>query len=118
MTSIEISPRTLNDKIEAIEVDGEIDIHTAPRVDEAVNRAIDADCRRLILDLDRVSYIDSSGLVVLINTFKRMQVKNGKVVFVCSNPHILKVLELTGLSQVMTIFKTQDAATASFEPGA
>lgn len=114
MTSIAVNPRSLTDDIQAIEVEGEIDIHTAARVKEAVDRVVDAACRQVVLDLSGVTYIDSSGLVVLISTLKRMQEINGEVMFVCTHPHIVKIFDITGLSQVLKIFPTQEQALGGF----
>lgn len=116
MTGIEITHQALNEQVDVLEIVGEIDIHTAPRVQEAVERVAGPACRRLLLDLDRVPYIDSSGLVVLINALKRMQSHQGEVAFVCTNPHLIKVFDLTGLSQVMRIHPTTEAAVLGFAP--
>lgn len=114
MTSIAVNPRALSDDVHAIEVEGEIDIHTASRVKEAVDKVIDSAVRQIVMDLSGVTYIDSSGLVVLISTLKRMQEINGEVMFVCTHPHIVKIFDITGLSQVLKIFATQEQALGGF----
>lgn len=90
---------------------GEIDVYTAPRLKDALVEAIASGCRNLIIDLEGVGFIDSSGLGVLVGALRRAKENDGAVRLVCTREGILKVLRITGLDKVFPIFgNTQEAS--------
>jgi len=58
----------------------------------------------LIMDLTKLTFIDSSGLGSLIETYQRVQSAEGEIAFVIDNPHILKILKLVGLDEIFLVF--------------
>jgi anti-sigma B factor antagonist len=96
-----------------LSVVGELDVATAPdlraRLDDAIDRAHqDA----VSVDLLGVTFIDSTALGVLISGLKRSQAAGGELRIVVAEPRILKIFEITGLTDVFSIFATIDEATA------
>ncbi len=85
-------------------IDGEIDVYTAPRLKEALVAAIEGGCVNVIVDLDRVGFIDSSGLGVLVSGLRRARERDGAVRVVCTRDNILKIFRITGLDKVFPIF--------------
>lgn len=83
---------------------GEIDVYTAPRLKERLVAAIDEGCSRIILEMNGVSFIDSSGLGVLVSALRRAREKDGGVRIVCVRDNILKIFRITGLDKVFPIF--------------
>ncbi|MDZ4168927.1 MAG: STAS domain-containing protein [Coriobacteriia bacterium] len=92
-------------------LDGEVDVYTAPRLKEALVSAIEGGCTNVVIDLDQVGFIDSSGLGVLVSGLRRAREKDGVVRIVCSRDNVLKIFRITGLDKVFPIFA--DAAEAS-----
>jgi anti-sigma B factor antagonist len=84
-------------------VGGEIDVATAPRLREQLIGLVNADRCRIVVDLEAVDFIDSTGLGVLIGALKRVRTHDGELVLVVTEPRILKVFEITGLLQVFTV---------------
>jgi anti-sigma B factor antagonist len=72
-------------------------------------REVDAGSVNLTIDLDRVGAIESSGLAALIATLRRARDRGGNVRVRASQPHVRRVMELTGLSQVFRL-PAEDAA--------
>ena len=68
---IKVNTRVLNDKAQAVEVQGEIDVYTSPRVKETINELIEKGHYQLVINLEGVRYIDSTGLGVLIGALKK-----------------------------------------------
>lgn len=93
-------------------VEGEIDVFTAPRLKTTIAGIIDAGCSTLIIDLQQVRYIDSSGLAVLVGALKRMQGRSGTIRLVLSNPQVKKVFEITGLTRIFPTFDSVERAKA------
>jgi len=96
-----------------VSVVGELDVATAPDLRAHLDGAIDRALRNAVLvDLLEVTFIDSTALGVLITGLKRSQRVGGELRIVVAEPRILKIFEITGLTEVFSIFPTIDGATA------
>ncbi|MBU1669749.1 MAG: STAS domain-containing protein [Actinobacteria bacterium] len=83
---------------------GELDVYTVPLFRKVVLK-LEGDRRHdLILDLTRVTFIDSSGLGSLIEAYQKVQAAQGEVGYVINNPRILKILRLVDLDRVFKVF--------------
>jgi anti-sigma B factor antagonist len=89
---------------------GEVDVYTAPKLKEALVSAIEGGCANVVVDLDGISFIDSSGLGVLVSALRRARERDGAVRIVCTRENILKIFRITGLDKVFPVFA--DAAEA------
>lgn len=87
---------------------GEIDLSTSAALDSAVVDALTDSTSHLTLDLSEVTFLDSSGLGVIVKALKRA--KEAETVFdvVAANDRVLKVFKLTGLDAVIEIYPTLD----------
>lgn len=99
--------------ITVVEVSGEIDVYTAPRLRETLVSLVDTGNYRLIVDMERVEFLDSTGLGVLVGGLKRVRAHDGGIDLVCTQGRILRIFRITGLSKVFNIFDTVDEAVAS-----
>jgi len=86
-----------------VAVAGEIDVASTPQLRSALHELTGgADIRRLVVDLDTVGFIDSSGLGVLIGCARRLR-PDGELLLVCTRPNIIRVFEVTGLDTLFPI---------------
>lgn len=69
---------------------------------------------RFILNLDRVGYIDSSGLGEIVACKKRALEKGGEVILLNPSPRVFELLQLSRLTEVFKVFRDEDEATGSF----
>jgi anti-sigma B factor antagonist len=104
-----LTARTDGD-FEIIEVGGEIDVYTAPRLREAIVAAVEAGHSRLIIDVRKVDFLDSTGLGVLVGALKRVRADGGSLDIVCTQERILKIFQITGLDKVFGLHESVDAA--------
>jgi len=95
-----------------LEVGGEVDVYTAPRLRERLVELVDAGARNVVVDLGGVEFLDSTGLGVLVGAMKRLRVANGRFGLVCAKESLLKIFRITALDQVFPIYPTIEAATA------
>lgn len=107
---IKVEARAIAEFTQAIEVHGEIDVYTSPKVKEIITELIDKGNYNLIINLEGVRYIDSTGLGVLIGALKKVREKDGCINLVCNNPQIKKIFNITGLVKIFGIFKTEEEA--------
>ena len=103
------------DGIEVIDVRGEIDIYTAPRLRELLIDLASKNSYQLIVNLDKVEFLDSTGLGVLVGGLKRVRAHDGWLDLVCTQERILKIFRITGLTKVFGIHQTVDQAIAAMK---
>ena len=96
-----------------LHVAGEVDVFTAPQLREALIGAIEDGSRDVVVDLQGVDFLDSTGLGVLVAGLKRVRQYGGDLSLVCTREHILKILDITGLVKVLKVHDSVEAATAA-----
>ena len=101
------------DGIEVIDVQGEIDIYTAPRLRELLIDLISTGSYQLVVNLGKVGFPGSAGLGVLVGSLKRVRAHDGMLDLVCTQPRILNTLKITGLTEAFGIYATVDQAIAA-----
>ncbi|UDY23811.1 STAS domain-containing protein [Nocardioides sp. Kera G14] len=93
-----------------VAVGGEIDVYTAPRLRDKLTELVDGGAYRLVVDLEAVDFLDSTGLGVLVGGLKKVRAHDGSLKIVCTNERLLKIFRITGLSKVFDIVPTPAAA--------
>ena len=101
------------DGIEVVNIDGEIDIYTAPRLRELLIDLVGKGRYQLVVNLEKVGFLDSTGLGVLVGGLKRVRPHDGSLDLVCTQERILKIFKITGLTKVFGIYQTVDQAIAA-----
>ncbi|GAA0793721.1 STAS domain-containing protein [Spirilliplanes yamanashiensis] len=101
-----------------LEVGGEVDVYTAPRLRERLIELVDSGARDVVVDLGRVDFLDSTGLGVLVGALKRLRAVGGTFSLVCAKEPLLKIFRITALDQVFPIHPSVEAATGTPETGA
>jgi anti-sigma B factor antagonist len=94
-------------------VSGEVDVATVPRLREQLHGLVAEGHTRIVVDLDGVDFLDSTGLGVLVGALKRVRSNDGELSLVCTQPRIRKVFEVTGLTKVFTLYDSVDEAVAN-----
>ncbi len=95
-----------------VAVKGEVDVYTAPRLREKLVELVSAGQLKIVVNLEGVDFLDSTGLGVLVGGLKRLRSHEGDLGLVCTQQRILKVFEITGLTNVFAIHDSVDAAVA------
>jgi anti-sigma B factor antagonist len=98
------------DGIEIVDVEGEIDVYTAPRLRELLIELVTDGHHRLVVNMEKVEFLDSTGLGVLVGGLKRVRAHDGSLDLVCTQERILKIFRITGLTKVFEISSTVDEA--------
>ena len=98
--------------IPVLTVRGEVDVSTAPELRERLMLLAERGCTTAVVDLSDVSFVDSTALGVLVSGVKRLRSAGGELNLVITQPHITKVFDITGLTEVFSIYPTLDAAVA------
>jgi anti-sigma B factor antagonist len=100
--------------VNMIFLSGRLDAYCANDVERKLNSLIDADRVRLVVSLDQLEYISSSGLRVLLAALKQVRRQQGDIRLACLKPHIKEVFDIAGFTQLFNILDTEEAAVKSF----
>ena len=90
---------------------GDIDLETAPSLRQALLEGVADGRRRVLLDLADVTFIDSSGLAVLVTAYKRLLASDGELRLAGATEAVRASMRISGLDRVITIYP--DAAAAA-----
>jgi anti-sigma B factor antagonist len=93
-----------------VEATGEVDLATVPQLREAISDHIVAGRTSLLVDLRAVTYLDSTGLGVLVGAAKAAGSQGGSLRLVCDNPRVLRLLRITGLDKALAVHPTVESA--------
>jgi len=96
-----------------VAVGGEIDVYSAPKLRERLITLVDSGSHHLIVDMEAVEFLDSTGLGVLVGGLKRVRAHDGWIDLVCTQGRILRIFRITGLSKVFSIYDSVADALAA-----
>ena len=90
-----------NNDITVLKIEGRLDTTTAPELENAINGEGDA-LKNLVLDFEKVNYISSAGLRVLLSAQKKMNVQ-GYMELIGVSEAVMDVFEMTGFADILVI---------------
>jgi anti-sigma B factor antagonist len=99
--------------LSVVDVKGEIDVYTAPKLREKLIELVSEGSYNVVVNLEGVDFLDSTGLGVLVGALKRVKAHDGTLNLVCTQEKILKIFKITGLTKVFPIYDSVDSAVAS-----
>jgi anti-sigma B factor antagonist len=114
MTDFSSERSVVHDGLGLVELSGEVDLYTAPRFKDDLVALVDAGVVDIVIDLSQVTFIDSTALGVIIGGVKRLHERDGRLALVASSRPVVRILDITGLDRVLTVFDTREAALAAF----
>ncbi len=99
-------------RVQLFGLGGSLDIATSPTLRAGLMEAADRDNHEIVVDLTHLEFLDSTGLGALIGAHKRAAEHGGSVRLVAQEGQILRLLRITGLLDVFSVYPTIDAALA------
>jgi anti-sigma B factor antagonist len=86
-----------------VTVRGEVDVYTAPQLRQRLYAVVADGVSNVVLDVAGMTFIDSTGLGVIVGTLKRLREGGGELVLRSPSRSTRKVLDITGLTRIITI---------------
>ena len=105
-------PTPRKDRPNVLPLEGEIDLRVSATVAASLNAMIGKKPKRLVVDLSRVTYIDSAGLAAFIEAMQKVEAYGGKFALAGLQETVRSIFENSRLDQVFQIFPDVDAALA------
>ena len=110
---LEVSTEEPDPATRVVVLRGELDVATVPTFRDAINPLADDETVGCIcVDLVEVTFIDSTGLMTLLNALRRVVRREGRLVIACNNPTVLRLFEATRTDATFEIVPTREQALA------
>ncbi|WP_062104758.1 anti-sigma F factor antagonist [Bacillus niameyensis] len=94
-----------------IRLSGELDHHTAEELRNMVNETIERDqINHIILNLEKLAFMDSSGLGVILGRYKQIKLKNGEMVVCAISAPVKRLFEMSGLFKIINLETSEQMA--------
>lgn len=91
---------------------GEVDLSSAAKIYTWIWHAAGKDRRQLIINLDKVNFMDSSGLQVLLRLREKLSGRDSVVLLVKPQPQVRRLFQLTGFDKLFRLFEDNDEVRA------
>jgi anti-sigma B factor antagonist len=109
IVDLSLETRQVGDRT-VVTVGGEIDVYTAPTLRDKITELVNAGHHTILVDMEQVEFLDSTGLGVLVGGLKKVRAQNGSMELICSQDRLLKIFRITGLAKVFTIHDSEATA--------
>jgi stage II sporulation protein AA (anti-sigma F factor antagonist) len=96
-----------------VRVEGELDMHSANEFRQTIDNALDNnEAKHILLNLEGVDFIDSSGLGVILGRYKRVSLLQGQMLAAHIQPQVAKIFDLAGLLKIIKVYNNESEALA------
>ena len=110
--NLTMNSRTPSETTCILDIEGEVDVYTSPQLKQDLVQIAERGVKRVIINLSKVEYLDSTGLGVLIGGLKRLREADGNLALVGPGMRIQRIFEITGLNKIFDIYATEEEAAA------
>jgi anti-sigma B factor antagonist len=110
----EVESEELEDGIRTFTVRGELDMNTAPELQQKLDAALSDSDASIVLDLCGCEFIDSTGIALIVRAWQRLEggEGQGRLVLCSHNHQVRRLLEITGVESSISMHEQRDAALA------
>jgi anti-sigma B factor antagonist len=112
--SLDVESRKTDSGVTVLAPTGRLDVAGAPALKDAVSEAMKDGQPRLVIDMEGVSFVDSSGLGSVVAALKQVRSSKGDLRLAAPNQQVRVVLELTTLDRVFPYYATVEDALSDF----
>jgi anti-sigma B factor antagonist len=95
-------------------IKGDIDINSSPQIRKVFERLADEKTDKILINLNEVSYIDSSGLATMVEMLKRTRGYGGRIKLSNLAAKVKSLFEITKLEKLFDIYETEEEASSAF----
>lgn len=111
---MKIDQRSKNN-IEILELAGELDFHSSPELRDKLQELVKKQAAKILINLKKVSYIDSSGLATFVETLQKMKRQNGQLILSDLVPAVRSVFEIAKLDHIFQLSGSEQEALVILE---
>ncbi|GHE51046.1 MULTISPECIES: STAS domain-containing protein [Streptomyces] len=111
--ALDPSIRLTGDRTAVVAVVGDVDLHTASELRTRAQAVVDQGAPHLVLDMEQVDFVDSTGLTTLIVLLQAAQAAGGSLRVARIPERLVRMVTITGVSQLIPMYDTVDEALAA-----
>jgi anti-sigma B factor antagonist len=104
----------IKDNITVVRLEGNLDTNTSTDAQDYLNKAIDDGASKVVVCFDKVDFVSSAGLRVLLATAKKLGGGGGALRVCGLNETVTEVFEISGFSTILNVFPSETEALAGF----
>jgi anti-sigma B factor antagonist len=104
----------IKDNITVVRFEGNLDTNTSTDAQDYLNHAIDGGASKVVVCFDKVDFVSSAGLRVLLATAKKLGGRGGALRVCGLNETVAEVFEISGFSTILNVFPSETEALAGF----
>ena len=93
---------------------GNLDTNTSPQAESEINSLIDAGAQKLLVNFEKLDYISSAGLRILLATAKKLKASEGDLKICGLNETVQEVFDISGFATILSVTKAEDEALGAF----
>lgn len=98
-----------------VKPDGDLDVYTVGSLRDSLGSIVEEDSPKVVVDLDSVPFMDSSGLGALMGGVRRLREAGGDLAIACTREQHLKLFTITGFGEGVSIAPTVEEAAKGFK---
>jgi anti-sigma B factor antagonist len=110
LTDFGLLDEPVDESTHVVSPQGEIDALTAPQLGRRLLGLVDEGKTGVVVDLSSVTFMDSTGIGVLLNALRALGSRRGRLVLVCPHERVLRPFQITGLTGLLPIFPSREEA--------
>lgn len=101
-------------EVKVVELEGNIDTNTSPTVQDHLTVLINGGSSKILINFEKINYISSAGLRVLLATAKKLRANGGDLRLCNLNQGVQDVFEISGFSSILSVHGTEGEALEGF----
>ena len=109
---MKVSIRKGEEASQLVELEGELDFHSSPQVRSELAKLADQQTPKILVDLKKVQYIDSSGLATFVELFQKMKRYGGKLALFNLSESVRSVFEIAKLDSIFKLARSEQEAAS------
>ena len=110
---MQISVKTIN-KVKVLELEGKLNTRSSPDAEKELARLIESGEKRILINLEKLDYVSSSGLRVLLVTAKKLNSSDGELRICGVKDFVEEIFQISGFSTIFTIYENETEALKGF----
>jgi len=110
---MEISTSESGD-VRVLSFQGNLDTNTSPDAESEINGLIDGGAQKLLVNFEKLDYISSAGLRVLLATAKKLKASGGDLKICCLNQTVQEVFDISGFATILSVASSEEEALGAF----
>lgn len=103
-----------SNEVKIVQFEGELETNTSHDAETCLNQLIDEGVKKILVDFEKLDYISSAGLRVLLATAQKLQGGDGALKVCNLNETVKEVFDISGFSTILSVFKSESEALDGF----